>query len=82
MASAPEDLRDLGGRLSRLVVSIVVGVVAALAIASILPISPRRFHGCLGRHGSQIIREDAPLILAGIVAITLATYSVLQRLRR
>ena len=77
-----EDLRDLGGRLRRLAVSIVVGVIGSVALGLCFPISEEQplLAGCLGRHGSQLVMEDVPLLLAGTVAIPCACYAVLSSL--
>jgi hypothetical protein len=75
-----EDLRDLGGRLRRLVISIVVGAVGSIALGWVFPISEQMplLGGCTGRHGSQLVMEDVPLLLAGIVAIASGCYAVLS----
>ncbi|MEP6862327.1 MAG: hypothetical protein ABJE66_17005 [Deltaproteobacteria bacterium] len=74
-----EDLRDLGGRLCRLAISIVVGAVGSVALGMCFPISEEQplLAGCMGRHGSQLVMEDVPLLLAGTVAIACACYALL-----
>jgi ABC-type antimicrobial peptide transport system permease subunit len=74
-----EDLRDLGGRLRRLMISIVVGIIGSIALGLCFPISEVQplLHGCTGRSGSQLVMEDVPLLLAGTVAIACACYAVL-----
>ena len=79
-----EDLRDLGGRLRRLVVSIIVGAIASVALGSSFPISEVQplLRGCMGRAGSQLVMEDVPLLLAGMTAISCACYALLAWLVR
>jgi len=74
-----EDLRDLGGRLRRLVISIVVGAVGSFALGMVFPISEVQplLRGCMGRAGSQLVMEDAFLLLAGAIAIACACYALL-----
>jgi hypothetical protein len=60
-----EDVRDLGGRLCRIAISIAIGVMGALWIAAQLPMS-RRINGF-----------NLPTIGAGIVAIAVGTNAVL-----
>ena len=79
-----DDLRDLGGRLCRLLISIVVGAVGSIALGLVFPISEVQplLHGCMGRSGSQLVMEDVPLLLAGTVAIAFASYTLLTWLVR
>ena len=79
-----EDLRDLHGRLVRLAVSTLVGAVGSVGLGLCFPISEEQplLAGCMGRHGSQLVMEDVPLLLAGTVAIGCACYALLSWLAR
>jgi hypothetical protein len=66
-----EDVRDLGGRLVRLVVATVVGVPAAIFIAFAIDE--------LTRHDAHRMRDfELPLLVAGAIACTFGCYVVLQ----
>jgi hypothetical protein len=72
------DVRDLGGRLSRLFVSAVIGIAGAVIVAVVLP---ERDHTpnwvtCF-RRPSGI---DPALVIAGAVGLTLALYAALGAL--
>jgi hypothetical protein len=68
-----EDLRDLGGRLLRLLVATMVGVPGAFAIA--LGID------WLTRHDAHPMRDfELPLLFAGAIVCTFGCYVVLQAL--
>ena len=74
-----EDLRDLGGRLRRLALSIVAGVLGSVALGLVFPISEVQplLRGCMGRAGSQLVMEDSFLLLAGAITLACACYALL-----
>lgn len=80
-----EDLRDLGGRLRRVLVSVIVGAVGSGALGWVFPVPEPMplLHSCMGRAGSQLVMEDSFLLIAGAIALAVACYAVLSwRARR
>lgn len=82
------DVRDLGGRLGRLAVAVVIGVCGALAITFALP-TRDHFPGPVGGCGFSHITQgwvveggDPVLILTGCIAIASLVYAVLGALGR
>jgi hypothetical protein len=66
-----EDLRDLGGRLARLLVATVVGVPTSVFVALAIDY--------LTRHDAHCMKDfELPLLLAGAIVCTYACYVVLQ----
>jgi hypothetical protein len=80
------DLRDVGGRLRRLVLSALIGVVGSIAITLAIPTRdhfPVPEGGCGFGRGTGFFVEGGSLYLmiAGAVAIALAAYRVLGFVR-
>jgi hypothetical protein len=75
------DVRNLGRRTQRAVISIVVGLVGAFAIAFLIPTTdhfPYWFHTCFPRHHWFGIDGCDPFLVAcGVVGISLGCYGLL-----
>jgi hypothetical protein len=68
-----EDLRDLGGRLARLLVATIAGITSSVAIAIGID--------WLTRHDGSPMRDfELPVLVAGAVVCTFACYVLLQAL--
>ena len=66
-----EDLRDLGGRLARLLVATLVGVPSSAFIAFAIDY--------VTRHDAHCMKDfELPLLVAGAIACTYGCYVVLQ----
>jgi hypothetical protein len=66
-----EDLRDIGGRLVRLFVSLIAGVTTVFSIATGID--------WLTRHDGRGFRGiELPVLVAGVAACTFGCYVVLQ----
>ena len=76
------DVRDLGGRLARLCISALVGLVGSFVVAFLLPTRdhfPTPFGGCGFSHPDQgwfVEGGDPVLILAGAVGIAVGVYAL------
>ncbi len=70
------DVRDLGGRVTRLAASAVIGIAAAVMIAFVLPErdhAPMWWRTCFGRPSGI----DPAIVIAGAVGLTMAAYAAL-----
>lgn len=79
------DLRDLRGRLARVWVSIVFGIIGSLAITYALPTRDHfaRMGSCMRSEEGWFVRGGSPtLILAGAVVLALGMYSVLGHMAK
>lgn len=68
-----DDVRDLGGRLERLIIAGLVGVVTALVVAAVLPQESSRGWG-----GGAFGAANPVLVGAGACGIALGIYAVLD----
>lgn len=78
------DVRDLRGRLARVGVAIVFGIIGSLAITYALPTRDHfeRMGGCMRGEGWFVRGGSPTLILVGAVMLALGSYSLLGRLAK
>ena len=76
------DVRDIRGRLVRLVISVIVGIVGTGILVAVLP---RRDHfsgfQCCICAGSPVMNETTGLLVAGVVGIAVITNALLGAIR-